>query len=108
MSKLDFLSYINVLVVNSPHTKSLLAEKIGVSRSTLHRILSGEVEEARLSTLVNLAYALGVHPFELLRRYFAESRHNQISPTEQNRTEQNSNILLFPICILKNAAKRRF
>ena len=48
MSKLDFLSYINVLVVNSPHTKSLLAEKIGVSRSTLHRILSGEVEEAKV------------------------------------------------------------
>jgi hypothetical protein len=34
-------------------------------------LLSGEIEEARLSTFINLAYALDTHPVELIRRYFS-------------------------------------
>jgi DNA-binding Xre family transcriptional regulator len=70
MSKQHFLSYINLLVANSPYNKTILAERARVSRQALHKLLSGEVEEAKLSTMINVAYALDVHPIELIRRFF--------------------------------------
>lgn len=71
MSKQKFLIYINRLVEKNVNSKTVLAEKAKISRVTFYKLLSGEIEEARLSTFINLAYALDVHPVELIRRYFS-------------------------------------
>jgi DNA-binding Xre family transcriptional regulator len=73
VSKQYFLNYLNELVDKSSFNKTILAERAKISRVTLHKLLNGDVEESKLSTMVNLAYALDVHPFELIRRYFAAS-----------------------------------
>lgn len=73
MSKSYFTTFIEQLVEKSPLSKQAIAKKAGVSRPTLYNLLNGDIQEAKISTLVNLSIALDTHPMELLRRYFANS-----------------------------------
>lgn len=46
------------------------AEKAGISRQNLHKILNGEIAQAKLSTFIKLAIALDEHPEDLFLAYF--------------------------------------
>jgi transcriptional regulator with XRE-family HTH domain len=57
-------------------TLSGLAEKSGVSRQALYKLLRGNIRDAQLSTLIRLAKALELHPIALMR----EILESEISP----------------------------
>ena len=103
MSKQKFLIYINRLVEKNVNSKTVLAEKAKISRVTFYKLLSGEIEEARLSTFINLAYALDVHPVELIRRYFSVD-----TDTAQQSTAQQSTALsvVEPEIVIKKRRKK--
>lgn len=72
MTKMHLVSYLNQLVDACSESKSQLAARAGLSRAGFYKLLNGDVEEARMSTLIKLAYALDVHPLDLFRRYFRD------------------------------------
>lgn len=51
-------------------TKKALAERAGLSRQGLYKILNGDVKQASLSTIVKLAIPLNVHPIILMQKIF--------------------------------------
>lgn len=53
-------------------SKAALSKKAQLSRTSLYKLLNGEVAEAKLSTIVNLAHALEIPPIELLKPYFKQ------------------------------------
>ncbi|MBO1927568.1 helix-turn-helix domain-containing protein [Thiomicrorhabdus sp. 6S2-11] len=70
MSKFDLAHLLKDLVVQTGLSKKALAEQAKISRQSLYNLLNGDISEVKVSTLVNLASALRVHPLELLRPYF--------------------------------------
>jgi transcriptional regulator with XRE-family HTH domain len=58
-------------------SQATLAARAGISRQALVKILSGDVRDPRLSTVIALARAVNVSPFALLRLWIASgtSRH---------------------------------
>ncbi len=83
----NFQEYLIDLTEKSKISKSELAERANISRVTLHKLLNGEIKEAKLSTFMNLAYALNTHPIELLRRYHASENIAMPIPTPQPTAE---------------------
>lgn len=81
MPNRNFQRYINDLIDNHKLNKSILAERANISRVTLHKLLNGEIKEAKLSTFMNLAYALNTHPVELLRRFYTDNYSEYPIPT---------------------------
>lgn len=51
-------------------TNSDIAKKANISRQTWYKLINAEIEEAKLSTLINLASALDLNPLTLLQTYF--------------------------------------
>lgn len=49
------------------------AELSGISRQNLHKILNGDVSQARLTTFVKLSYAVNEHPLHLFRIFLDSS-----------------------------------
>lgn len=82
MSQQQLVFFLNQLADRSPHSKSQLATRAGLSRAGLYKLLNGEIEEARMSTLARLAHALDVHPMELFKRYFQERSTDGPSDTD--------------------------
>lgn len=52
-------------------SKKTVAEKAGMCRANLYKLLKGEISEIRFSTLVNLANALEVDPKEFISLYYS-------------------------------------
>lgn len=73
MPKSYFTFFINQLVEQSGLSKQAIAAKAGISRASLYNLLNGDIEEAKISTLVKVSFALDTHPIELMRRYFANN-----------------------------------
>ncbi|EKO3677475.1 helix-turn-helix domain-containing protein [Vibrio metschnikovii] len=74
MEKNSFTDLIEYLIADSGYSKLQLAEKAGISRSSLYNLIKGEVGECKLSTLISLAAALKVHPFELIQPFLRQSK----------------------------------
>ncbi|MGS2744534.1 NBR1-Ig-like domain-containing protein [Halomonas sp. LS-001] len=70
MSELRFPEFLGLLIKKSNLTKSQLAERAGISRASLYNLINGDVAESKLSTLIRLSSALGVHPLDILQPYF--------------------------------------
>lgn len=51
---------------------SQLALKAGISRQTWYGLLNADIKEAKLSTLMQIAVVLQVHPMEMMSVYFGE------------------------------------
>jgi transcriptional regulator with XRE-family HTH domain len=49
-----------------------VAKRAKISRQALYKLLKGSAKEARLSTLIQLAKAVEVHPIQMLRQIFWE------------------------------------
>lgn len=82
MANIDFSNLLLTLIEEKGLTKKELAEKIGISRSSLYNILNGDIANVKLTTLVKLASALGVHPLYLLKPYFI-SRVSDINTSQK-------------------------
>lgn len=74
MNKNGFNELIEYLISESGYSKSQLAEKAGISRSSLYNLIKGDVGECKLSTLLSLAAVLKVHPFELIQPFLRQSK----------------------------------
>jgi len=72
MHQNDFEQYIRQQAHHLNLPLSLVAKKSDMSRHNLYKLLAGNAVNARMSTLVKLAYALQVHPMELIRHAFEE------------------------------------
>lgn len=70
MSAIELSEYLSTLIAVSGLSKKEIAIRAGISRSSLYNLLSGQVAEAKLSTLINIATTLGIHPLDLIKIYF--------------------------------------
>ncbi len=77
MPTIDFSDYIRVNINKQKLSISATAQKAGISRQALHKILNGDIKQARLTTLIQLAHALNLHPLEFFREYF---KRHEFSP----------------------------
>lgn len=72
MSAKDLANYLEQRVAMLGLSKSEAARRADISRQTWYRLLSAEVSDTKLSTVVSLAEALETTPIHLLRLYFGE------------------------------------
>jgi hypothetical protein len=72
MSAKDLANYLEQRVAMLGLSKSEAARRADISRQTWYRLLSADVTDAKLSTMVSLAEALETTPMHLLRLYFGE------------------------------------
>ena len=86
MSGRRFSTSLNELIEQSNLTKTQLAERAGISRASLYNLLSGDVAEGKLSTLIRLSSALGVHPLDIIHPYFHKSMRGRLATTHQAGT----------------------
>lgn len=70
---------IRKLMKSSGTTVAELARRTGIQQPTVHRIVSGEVDNPRLDNIIKLAKALGVTTAELLE----EDNINNITPAPE-------------------------
>ncbi len=68
MQKEEFAKYIRTRAKELGLSITALAQQTHISRQSLYDLFSGATEQAKLSTVVNLANALQVHPIYLLRQ----------------------------------------
>jgi transcriptional regulator with XRE-family HTH domain len=67
MQKEEFAKYIRVRAKELGLSITKLALQTGISRQSLYDLFSGTTEQAKLSTIINLANTLQVHPIYLFR-----------------------------------------
>lgn len=65
MSRERFSEFLGELIRQSGLSKTLLAQRAGISRASLYNLLNGDVAESKLSTLMRVSSALGVHPLDI-------------------------------------------
>jgi DNA-binding XRE family transcriptional regulator len=70
MSAKDLANYLDQRVAMLGLSKSEAARRADISRQTWYRLLSADVTDAKLSTMIRLADALETTPMQLLRLYF--------------------------------------
>nr|CAA6829338.1 MAG: Unknown protein [uncultured Thiotrichaceae bacterium] len=73
MSKLDLADLLSCQIDKKNINRSQLAKQAGISRQTLYKLLNAEIEEAKLSTLVKLSYALQLPPIDVIGVFFNSS-----------------------------------
>jgi len=77
MSSIGFPEYIRKHIEKQQLTITATAKKTNISRQALHKILNGDIKQARLTTLIQLSHALNLHPLEFFREYF---KRHEFSP----------------------------
>lgn len=84
MEQSHFNAFLCMLIDESGLSKTELANRAGISRSSLYNFISGDVGECKLSTLVAISAALRVHPLEVIQPYLrlAKSPGNRELGTE--------------------------
>lgn len=70
MSRERFSEFLGDLIRQSGLSKTQLAQRAGISRASLYNLINGDVAESKLSTLIRVSSALGVHPLDILQPYF--------------------------------------
>ena len=80
MSAQELANYLKQRLQELNMTTSAAAKQSNVSRQTWHKLLRAEINEAKLSTLIQVAETLETHPLSMMRIYFQEK------PAEDNTT----------------------
>jgi DNA-binding Xre family transcriptional regulator len=70
MSSKDLAAYLEQRIVTLKISTSELARRADISRQTWYRLLSADLTDAKLSTMMRLADALETTPMHLLSLYF--------------------------------------
>lgn len=92
MSDKDLAGFLRRRMRELELTNVDVARRAGLARQTWHRLLSGDIGEAKLSTLVRIANALEIHPIQLVRTYFT-SKQLSSSTEHQAKTKYNSGFI---------------
>ena len=69
----EFAAFIEARRKEQNLTKSALADKAGLSRQALYKIVQGDVKQTYLDTIIKLAIPLKVHPVILIQKLFKQS-----------------------------------
>jgi len=69
----DFEQYVRQRCHQLGVSLSFIAKQSGMSRHNLYKLLAGNAENARISTVVKLAHALQTHPMVLIRHMFEQT-----------------------------------
>lgn len=72
MSSKDLADYLEQRVATLGISRSEVARRADISRQTWYRLLSADLTDAKLSTIMRLAEALETTPLHLLRVYLGE------------------------------------
>lgn len=80
MSSKDLADYLGQRVARLGLSKSEVARRADISRQTWYRLLSADITDAKLSTMIRLAEALETTPMHLLRLYFGEEAADGSQP----------------------------
>lgn len=86
MVAMRFSTSLNELIEQSNLTKTQLAERAGISRASLYNLLNGDVAESKLSTIIRLSSALGVHPLDIMHPYFKHGMRSRFATTQEAGT----------------------
>ncbi len=70
MAAMEVSRYLEQVMVKTGNSKSGLARTAGISRYTLYRILSGELEEIKITNIIRLAGALNIDAQAIMTIYF--------------------------------------
>ncbi|MEZ5449629.1 MAG: helix-turn-helix transcriptional regulator [Thiolinea sp.] len=71
MSAFDVANFLKEKTRESGLSHTEIARRTGLSRQTRYKLLNGDIQEAKFSTLIKVSRALNVHPVELLSLYFS-------------------------------------
>ena len=74
MSSMDLSNYLRQQMVQLGLSNTEVAARANISRLTWYRLLGGDIMEAKISTLVAIAYALDLHLYQLLATRFNKKR----------------------------------
>lgn len=74
MSSRDLADYLEQRVAMLGISRSEVARRADISRQTWYRLLSADLTDAKLSTIMRLAEALETPPLHLLRLYLGEEQ----------------------------------
>ncbi len=72
MKRAQLACYIEEQIVELKITRTAFAQKAGLSRSELYKILSQDVGQLKLSTLTGIARALNINPLNLIHGLIGE------------------------------------
>lgn len=87
MSAEDLARFLRRRMGEMKLTNSDVAARANIARQSWYRLLNAEIEEAKLSTLVRLAEALGVSVMVLLQLYYRGRplREGTMKPSSQQK-----------------------
>jgi transcriptional regulator with XRE-family HTH domain len=82
MQRLELGDYVSERCKELGISQRGLAEKSGIDKGTLRKILNGDTKQAQLATIVSIAHVLKIHPIHLFRYLL-----NQIDLPKYTSTE---------------------
>jgi len=71
MAASDLADFIRAKIEDRGLTVVQFAKRSKLSRAAVYKVLNAEIREVRLSTFIKFAYALEVHPLEMMRVFFS-------------------------------------
>lgn len=81
MASTDLSEYVKKHLEKSGMSLAEFARRAKLSRQSVYNILNSELEQARLSTFIQIANALKIHPMDLLRVFFSRWEFPSTAPT---------------------------
>lgn len=84
MSSKDLAIYLEQRITTLGISRSEVARRADISRQTWYRLLSADLTDAKLSTLIRLAEALDTTPMHLLGLYFSADSADTTLPFSAN------------------------
>ena len=85
MSSYDVANFLRKKARESNLTHTEITRSAGLSRQTWYKLLNGEVQEAKFSTLIRVSHALNIHPLDLMGLYFGQQALKR--PTHHSTSE---------------------
>ncbi len=80
MSSCEVAQFLRKKAEESGLSHSEITRLAKVSRQTWYKLLNGDVQEAKLSTIIRISEALRIHPLDLMALYF-ERRQRSLHST---------------------------
>ncbi|MGB4499224.1 MAG: NBR1-Ig-like domain-containing protein [Methylococcaceae bacterium] len=84
MPRLELGDYVSERCKELKISQRGLAEKSGINKSTLRKILNGDTKQAQLGTIVAIAHVLKIHPIDLFRYFLNQIELPKFTSTGAN------------------------
>ena len=72
MSAFEVAHFLREKARDSSLSHTEIARRTGLSRQTWYKLLNGEIQEARFSTLIKVGRVLNIHPVDLMNLYLGQ------------------------------------